>query len=177
MEVWDSPCSNLMPRRQKICVDWSWSWSARSSRSTSIPRQRRQKMCLIRVNHTSVGGPQEEGMMSVVASFPQFWNQGYRTSRNWERRSCQLRLVDVEPAHNTMKIFCPNETVRLSISPACWKQKIRCIVWKMIVTCRKMQRVMIAVDLYSDVKDWTGVHSSLVVSLHDKWLTCWVNKL
>ena len=41
-------------------------------RNTSLPQQRRQKMCLIRANHTSVGRPQEEGMMSVAASFPQF---------------------------------------------------------------------------------------------------------
>ena len=72
------------------------------------------------------------------------------------------------PMHNTTKKLCPNVTVRLSISPACCKQRINCIVWKMIVTCKKMQKVMIAVDLYSDVKEWTGVHSSLVVSLHDK---------
>ena len=38
----------------------------------------------------------------------------------------------------------------------------------MIVAFKKMQKVMIEVDLYSDVKEWTGVHSSLVVSLHDK---------
>ena len=28
-----------------------------------------EKGCLIRANHTSVGRPQEEGMMSVAASF------------------------------------------------------------------------------------------------------------
>ena len=34
------------------------------------PRQRRPKICLIRADHTSIGRPQEEGMMSVAASFP-----------------------------------------------------------------------------------------------------------
>jgi len=26
--------------------------------------------------------------------------------------------------HNTIKSLCPNLTVRLSISPACWKQRV-----------------------------------------------------
>ena len=34
-------------------------------------------------------------------------------------RKCFLDVGDVEPAHNTIKILCPNLTVRLSISPAC----------------------------------------------------------
>ena len=37
-----------------------------------------------------------------------------------------------------------------------------------MVAYKKMEKVMIAVDLYLGVKEWTGVHSSLVVSLHDK---------
>ena len=31
----------------------------------------------------------------------------------------EVWTVDVEPAHNTIKLLCPNETVRLSILPAC----------------------------------------------------------
>ena len=27
--------------------------------------------------------------------------------------------ADVKPVHNIIKLLCPNETVRLSISPAC----------------------------------------------------------
>ena len=53
------------------------------------PQQRRQKICLICADHTSVGRPQEEGMMSVAASFPSKRNQGYRTSRKRERRLAQ----------------------------------------------------------------------------------------
>ena len=72
---------------------------------------------------------------------------------------------DVEPAHNTIKILCPNLTVRLSISPACCKQRIKRMVWRMMFACKEQQRTMIAVGCISDVKEWTGVHSSLVVSL------------
>ena len=61
------------------------------------------------VDHTPVGRPQEEGMMSITTSFPSERNQGYRTSRTWTN-TC---------THNTTKKLCPNVTVRLSMSPAC----------------------------------------------------------
>ena len=139
---------------------WSWTW-------------------VIRADHTPVGRPQEEGMMSAAARFPQYETKVIepvglesRSRRCWgwnlARRSTRDSVSNVEPTHNTTKILCPNETVRLSISLACWKQRIRHIVWKMMVTCREMQKVMIVVDLYWDVKEWTRVHSSLVLSLHDK---------
>jgi hypothetical protein len=35
---------------------------------------------------------------------------------------------------------------------------------------------VLVVDDNINVKEWTGVHSSLEVSLH-KDITCWVNKL
>jgi hypothetical protein len=35
---------------------------------------------------------------------------------------------------------------------------------------------MLLVDDNINVKEWIGIHSSLVVSLH-KDITCWVNKL
>ena len=96
-------------------------------------------------------------MMSVAASFP----------------SKKTKVVEpvglkTSPAHNTTKKLCPNVTVRLSISPACGKQRISRIVWKMIVTCKKMQEVNDCSRLHSDVKEWIRVHSSLMVSLHDK---------
>ena len=83
------------------------------------------------------------------SKFPLVWNQVYRTSRSWDRvwrcwwwnlvrRSTWDFVANVKPAHNTTKILCPNVTVRLSISLACWKQRIRRIVWKMMFACRKM---------------------------------------
>lgn len=41
-----------------------------------------QYIRVIRANHMPVERPQEEGMMSVAASFPSVRNQGYRTSRS-----------------------------------------------------------------------------------------------
>ena len=129
--------------------------------------------------------------MSVAASLPSVRNGGYRTSRKsamfWRcqrrqktrgvEREVEFLMVDLEPAHKTIKLLCPDESVSVSISPACWKQRIRRIVWKMMFACREWKRTMIAVGCISDVKEWTGVHSSLVVPLHNKILTCWVNKL
>ena len=40
--------------------------------------------------------------------------------------------TNVEPAHNTTKILCPNDSVRLSISPVLLKQRIKRIDWKVI---------------------------------------------
>ena len=39
---------------------------------------------------------------------------------------------NVEPAHNTTKILCPNDSMRLSISPVWYKQRINHIVWKKV---------------------------------------------
>ena len=83
------------------------------------------------VNHTLVGRPQEEGMMQFSGQFslsmkPRF-NRTSRSSstsegcqrRNMMRHNTRDSGADVEPAHNTIKLLCPNVTVRLSISPAC----------------------------------------------------------
>ena len=62
--------------------------------------------------------------------FPQYETKVYRTSRsssasegcqrrNMMRRNTRESGTDVETAHNTNKLLCPNETVRLSISLAC----------------------------------------------------------
>ena len=120
--------------------------------------------------------PQEEGVMRTAASFPSVRNQGL--SNQQESRSTlkvdggemQCGATPGIPAptwnlHNTIKILCPNLTVRLSISPACCKQRIKRMVWRMMFACKEQQRTMIAVGCISDVKEWTGVHSSLVVSL------------
>ena len=41
----------------------------------------------------------------------------------------ELDVVDVESAHNRIKVFCPNSTVRVSIPPACCNKRIK-RVWK-----------------------------------------------
>ena len=54
-------------------------------------------------------------------------NNEFPRGVNGARKICDVRapenaswdVGDVEPAHNTIKILCPNLTVRLSISPAC----------------------------------------------------------
>ena len=53
---------------------------------------------------------------------------------------------NVEQAHNTTKILCPNSTVRLSISPVLLKTKVKRIVWKVMYACSKVKRTMIAVN-------------------------------
>ena len=84
--------------------------------------------------------------------------------RDVVRRNTRDSGANVEPAQHNQTL-CPNLTVRLSISPACCKQRIKRMVWRMMFVCKKQQKTMIAVDCISDVKEWTGVHSSLVVSL------------
>ena len=83
------------------------------------------------VKHTPIGRPQEEGMMQSSSKFSLSMKPRFnRTSRSSSAsEGCQRRIMmrrntresgaDVEPAHNTIKLLCPNETVRLSISPAC----------------------------------------------------------
>ena len=80
-------------------------------------------------------------MMSTAASFPSVRNQGLIDQYEKEITSegcCWLTLAgrttgvsnNVEPAHNTTKILCPNDSVRLSISPVLLKQRIKRIEWK-----------------------------------------------
>ena len=92
----------------------------------------------------SSGNPKRKVWCNLAASFPSVWNQGYRTSRSrnssegcWRRR---YSITNVEPAHNTIKLLFPNETVRLSISPACWKQRIKRLVRKMSIKLQRMKK-------------------------------------
>jgi hypothetical protein len=126
-------------------------------------------------NTRSLGDPKRKVWCSSAASFPSERNQGYRTSRSsnssegcwWLAR--RNTITNVESAHNTIKLLCPNETVRLSISPACWKQRIKRMVWKMSIKLQRMKKEQFAVcGCLISVKEWTGVHSSLVVSLHKR---------
>ena len=66
--------------------------------------------------------------------FPQYETKVYRTSRrkksllkvlvaDFGRAHHQGSSSNVEPAHNTTKLLCPNETVRVSISPVLLKTK------------------------------------------------------
>ena len=40
---------------------------------------------------------------------------------------CRLTIIDVDMHAITNKILCPNKTERLSISPACQTQRIKCV--------------------------------------------------
>ena len=103
-------------------------------------------LCLMAWNTRSLGDPKSKVWCSPAASFPSVWNQGYRTSRSsstsegcwWLAR--RNTITNVESAHNTIKLLCPNETVRLSISPACWKQRIKHMVWKNSIKLQRMKR-------------------------------------
>ena len=78
-----------------------------------------------------------------------------RLSNQQEMRSrlkVQTVPVDVEPAHNTTKLLCPNLTVRLSISLTCGKQRIRRIVWKNLFACRECKRTLFEVDCITRCK-------------------------
>ena len=56
------------------------------------------------MDHTPVGIPQEEGMMSIATSFP-----------HKETKVIEPLGLGPTPAHNTTKKLCLNVTVRLSI--------------------------------------------------------------
>ena len=73
-------------------------------------------------------------------------NQGYRTvgdksASEGVNGACWLGTCT---QHN--QIIFPNLTVRLSISLACWKQRIRRIVWKMMFVCIECKRTILAVN-------------------------------
>ena len=60
----DSPCSSLMFTAQEGC------WLEGTFPSPATAPEKR--LMLVRESHTLVGKPQEEGMMSAAASFPQY---------------------------------------------------------------------------------------------------------
>ena len=83
------------------------------------------------VDHTFAGEPQEEGMMRRSSSFhlilkPRLSDPvglGEGLARCQRRRLRQLTWTCTQ---SQTKLLCPNETERLSISPACWTQRIKC---------------------------------------------------
>jgi hypothetical protein len=94
------------------------------------PRQRRQKKSLMRGEWPARWEPQEEGVMSIAASFPSVKKPRFMSVRRekqtmwvkvmlaslWQLRTIYIwRLVqallascNVEPTHNTTKNFAPN---------------------------------------------------------------------
>ena len=69
------------------------------------------------VNNTLVGRPQEEGIQQQV--FSQKETKVIEPVGAATLQKVVSGATDVEPAHNTSKLLCPNKTERLSISPAC----------------------------------------------------------
>ena len=86
-----------------------------------------------------VGRPQEEGIKQCSSKFflsmkPRLLNPGGVVALQkvvgggiWHGATPGNLATDVEPAHNTMKLLCPNETGRLSIFPACCNKGLN--VW------------------------------------------------
>ena len=60
-----------------------------------------------------------------------------------------IPITNVEPAHNTTKLLCPNETERVSISLACCKQRIKYTVWKTVMIAESNKERMIVVGVLS----------------------------
>ena len=84
------------------------------------------------MDHTFAGEPQEEGMMQRSSRFPLITKPrlsdpvglGEDLARCQRRR---LRLLTWTCTQSQTNYFSPNETERLSISPACWTQRIKCV--------------------------------------------------
>ena len=106
----------------------------------------------------------ETKVIKPVGEKNHFWRLSTRQKKCYAGSSdCWL-----EPTHNITNILCPNLTVRVSILPACWKQRIRRIVWKLMFDCRKLKETVFAVGCIINVKRMDRFHSSLVVSLHNR---------
>ena len=81
---------------------------------------------------SAVGKTQEEGMMQNRSSFPLITKPrlsdpvglGEGLARS---QRCHLPIIDVDLHTITNKLLCPNKTERLSISPACQTQRIKCV--------------------------------------------------
>ena len=69
--------------------------------------------------------------------------------------------------HSTNQNFAQLETERLSIPPVLQKQRISSTVWKTVVLAGNSKQSIAAGVCKQYVKDRTGVHRSLVVSLSD----------
>jgi hypothetical protein len=66
--------------------------------------------------------------------------------------------------HN--QVLCSQLTMRLSISPVCYKQRYERIEWKTVVVCEKVNNASNSKMVQQCKGNWTGVHSSLVASFH-----------
>ena len=82
---------------------------------------------------------------------------------------CLPAGASVDPAHKQTIHFAQRSTESCQFSGLA-ETKVKRMCGR-IVACSKI------VDVKQYEKDWTGVHSSLVVSLQTIDLTCWVNKL
>jgi hypothetical protein len=100
--------------------------------------------------------PQEEGMMSIAASFPSVKKPRFMSIRRKEpiwlkvmlASLRQLRIIyiwclvqallascNAEPAHNTTKYFVPNLRWGCQSHRFTWNKGYECIEWKMIIVC------------------------------------------
>ena len=151
-------------------------------RNPLSPRQQRQKILMVLDGsgwETPRGGCDEHSGKFSLSKKPRFnrpvgerrdfWSCCWLTSGRAHYRRQQQRGTCTQHNQSTL----PQLTVRLSISPVCWTQRIRRIEWKEMFAESKHNRI--AVEFISK-GNRTGVYSSLEVSLH-KEIACWVNKL
>ena len=92
--------------------------------------------------------PQEEGMMSTAASFPQLWNQGLIEpvgARKHPKGVTSWALAgrttgassNVETCTTQPQNSVPNLRWGCQSHRFCWKQRIKRIEWKEVIVCRK----------------------------------------
>jgi hypothetical protein len=146
----------------------SW-WRVNGRVFYYFPATAPEDLLVDRDNTRSLGDPKRKVWCSAAAVFPWNMTKVYRTrrTRRFFRRLSAAQLT--WNLHTTQaNYFAPNETERLSISPACWKQRIKRIVWKTVMSAESNREQMIAVGGFISMRKWTGVHSSLVVSLHKR---------
>jgi hypothetical protein len=84
---------------------------------------------------------------------------------------------NMKPAHNTIKNFAPNlwwgcQSHRFAVNNG-----LSVSSGKRIIVCNKVNKVSNSKTVKLCKGNWTGVHSSLVASLHTIIKAWWVNKL
>jgi hypothetical protein len=131
--------------------------------------------------------PQEEGMISTVASLPSVvkprLNRTSRIKTNFRRwcllaswhseqgRQINCLLARLPPAatwnlHSTNKYFAPNLRWGCQSHRFAVKKGMSVSSGKRIIVCKKVNRASNSKTVMQCKGNWTGVHSSLVVSLH-----------
>ena len=133
----------------------------------------------------SLGNPKRKVWCSKATVYLDYKIKVIESSRTWRRLSevstTPFTIIDVDLHTIINKYFAPNETERLSISPACWTQRIKCAsvkyeeseIWPASKWWWKAIK-MVA----NNVGNSTGVHNSLEVSLQKtymmgKQITAW----